>query len=156
MLTNVKTLKTPALAPVLAYAPPATPEAVLDDASLIQGLDAVSEPIDVAPPIYQSESDDSDFDMPSARIDDEDITPLTAGPALDDNYDRNQEGQTIDLVPNLDFDSIGALPEEDCGIGTDDDGESIDIPAGSLGSGDDELSDATQERLAELNDRGIA
>lgn len=173
------------------------PQAVVDEASLIAGLDHSPEPIDVAPAAPEAEVPsfsidenmasslmaepvevDEDFDMPVAPS----VEPtLTAGddddfevnlPDYEDDEDDeedfdmpsmdmdsgsergvgNSEGQTIDPVPTLDFDPIEPLPPEE--KSSEDDGEAIDIPVGSFGSGDGELSGAAQDKLAELNERG--
>ena len=173
------------------------PQAVVDEASLIAGLDHSPEPIDVAPAAPEAEvpsfsidentasslmsepvEADEDFDMPAAPS----VEPtLTAGddddfevnlpdyedekeedgdfdmPSMDmdsasEGAEGSSEGQTIDPVPTLDFDPIEPLPPEE--KSSEDDGEAIDIPVGSFGSGDGELSGAAQDKLAELNERG--
>ena len=86
----------------------------------------------------EDDHDDDDFDLP----------PLNAS-----SDDDRGEGQTIDPVPSLDFDPIEPVPTEE--KSADDDGEAIDIPVGSFGSDDGTLSGAAQEKLAELNDRGV-
>ena len=178
--------------------PPTAPEAVVDEASLIQGLDDMppTQPEDEVVATSFSLTDETaaqmmrdhqpaaakdDFDMPPAMMDnapedrlddipqfsdeppltatdaDDDLPPLTIDPiVMDDETEgdgNTSEGQTIDPVPSLDFDPIEPLPEEEKPM---DDGESIDIPVGSFGSGDEgDLSGAAQEKLAELNDRGV-
>lgn len=87
----------------------------------------------------EDDHDDDDFDLP----------PLSAS-----SEDDRGEGQTIDPVPSLDFDPIEPVPAEEKSA-DDDDGEAIDIPVGSFGSDDGTLSGAAQEKLAELNDRGV-
>ena len=188
-----------AMAPAAGLAMATPPQPVVDDASLIAGLDNGPEPIDMAPPApamddheveVQSFSIDEttapammadpapidDFDMPAApsmeptlTADDEDDMHLNMPEdddmADDDEFDlpplmasseerSGSEGQTIDPVPSLDFDPIEPLPPEEKSADADD-GEAIDIPVGSFGSGDGELSGAAQEKLAELNDRGV-
>ena len=122
----------------------------------------------LAPTLTATEDDDHHLDLPEgddefndAHDDDDDfdLPPLSAS-SNDDQSDHDQfnndkgEGQTIDPVPSLDFDPIEPLPAEEKAA-DDDDGEAIDIPVGSFGSDDGTLSGAAQEKLAELNDRGV-
>ena len=214
--------------------PLAAPEAVVDEASLIQGLDNAAQPSpagdDVVTASFSLNDETAaqimggngaagaaeptppadDFDMPMATMDsapndtsdhtpehepdfdqdfgndlgqdlvgdnapefsedpvlvaadtDDDLPPLSIDPITvnDDSaggmtrHDQGgSEGQTIDPVPNLDFDPIEPVPEEEKPM---DDGDAIDIPVGSFGSGEDgDLSGPAQEKLAELNDRGV-
>ncbi len=176
----------------------AAPQPVVDDASLIEGLDApdiapaeedmaevVSFSLDEAAAatlMGETSSADDDFGMPAApAVDDNaadiyDDMPepmLSETPVLtadEDDFDippiemdaddsgsggrGGVEGQTIDPVPSLDFDPIEPLPPEE--KPDSDDGEAIDIPVGSFGSGEEgDLSGAAQQKLAELNDRGM-
>ena len=87
----------------------------------------------------------SDFDLPEAPA-------LTAA----NDPSATTEITPIEPVPSLDFAAIEDLPPEPKPSTPDDDTE-LDIPVASFGEGGDaeNLSSSAQQKLAELNDRGI-
>lgn len=105
---------------------------------------AEPEPVEVA----EADLDFSDLEMPQMG------TPQMAR-AADAAASGDPDRADFDPVPSLDFDPIEA-PEPEPRPETGDDDTELDIPVASFGSGNGEgLSSSAQEKLAELNDRGV-
>ncbi|MCE2516789.1 MAG: hypothetical protein J4F41_02910 [Alphaproteobacteria bacterium] len=107
-------------------------------------------------PLMEVADDDLDFsdlDLPETGA----APPTFQEPALHANNrdDSDPDRADFDPVPSLDFDPIEA-PEPEPRPETGDDDSDLDIPVASFGSGDPEgLSSTAQEKLAELNNRGV-